>query len=88
MHGCAGGTPFETGLLQVADGQLSYWEQSGNPAGKPLLILHGGPGGHRCRAYRRLLIRTLSVGLGSRGRGTIIFLRLMTRGSVTTVIRP
>jgi proline iminopeptidase len=45
MRGYAGGAAFETGLLDVGDGQLIYWEQSGNPAGKPLLILHGGPGG-------------------------------------------
>jgi proline iminopeptidase len=45
MREYAGGGPYETGLLDVGDGQLIYWEQSGNPAGKPLIILHGGPGG-------------------------------------------
>jgi len=41
----AGGRPYETGMLDVGDGQLLYWEQSGNPAGKPVVMLHGGPGG-------------------------------------------
>ncbi|MCX5042634.1 prolyl aminopeptidase [Aldersonia sp. NBC_00410] len=37
--------PFDTGLLDVGEGQQIYWEISGNPAGKPALFLHGGPGG-------------------------------------------
>jgi proline iminopeptidase len=45
VHRYAGAEPYETGLLDVGDGQLVYWEQSGNPAGKPILMLHGGPGG-------------------------------------------
>ncbi len=36
--------PNETGMLDVGDGQLVYWETSGNPRGKPALALHGGPG--------------------------------------------
>ncbi|MHC2280231.1 hypothetical protein ACVME8_006874 [Bradyrhizobium diazoefficiens] len=36
--------PYETGLLDVGDGQQIYWECCGNPAGKPALFLHGGPG--------------------------------------------
>jgi proline iminopeptidase len=31
-------------MLDVGDGHLVYWEQSGNPGGKPILLLHGGPG--------------------------------------------
>ena len=31
-------------MLDVGDGQRIYWEQTGNPDGKPALILHGGPG--------------------------------------------
>jgi proline iminopeptidase len=41
----AGAAPYETGMLDVGDGQRIYWEQSGNPAGKPVVMLHGGPGG-------------------------------------------
>ncbi len=37
--------PFDTGLLDVGDGQQIYYEVSGNPDGKPAVYLHGGPGG-------------------------------------------
>lgn len=37
--------PYETGMLDVGDGQQLYWEVSGNPDGKPAVFLHGGPGG-------------------------------------------
>ena len=36
--------PYETGMLDVGDGQSIYWEVSGNPDGKPAVTLHGGPG--------------------------------------------
>lgn len=35
---------FRTGFLQVDEEHSLYWEESGNPAGKPILFLHGGPG--------------------------------------------
>ena len=31
-------------MLDVGDGQQIYWECSGNPDGRPVLYLHGGPG--------------------------------------------
>jgi proline iminopeptidase len=37
--------PFDSGYLDVGDGHSLYYEQSGNPQGKPALFLHGGPGG-------------------------------------------
>ena len=37
--------PYATGMLAVGDGNHVYWEESGNPDGKPALFLHGGPGG-------------------------------------------
>jgi len=37
--------PFETGRLRVSDEHELYYEQSGNPRGKPVVFLHGGPGG-------------------------------------------
>ncbi|MED5369681.1 MAG: alpha/beta fold hydrolase [Myxococcota bacterium] len=40
--------PNQTGMLQVGSADAThhlYWEESGNPAGKPALFLHGGPGG-------------------------------------------
>lgn len=36
--------PHESGMLAVGDGNLVYWEVSGNPEGKPALVVHGGPG--------------------------------------------
>ncbi len=44
--------PYESGMLDVGDGQQLYWEACGNPAGKPALVLHGGPGSG-CRPYHR-----------------------------------
>lgn len=46
--------PLETGMLDVGDGQHIYWEISGNRAGKPVVFLHGGPGGGTSPAHRRL----------------------------------
>lgn len=37
--------PYDSGYLDVGDGHEIYYEQSGNPAGKPALFVHGGPGG-------------------------------------------
>ena len=36
--------PYDHGLLDVGDGNLVYWETCGNPAGKPAVMVHGGPG--------------------------------------------
>jgi proline iminopeptidase len=37
-------TPDEHGMLDVGDGNRVYWEAWGDPAGKPVLKVHGGPG--------------------------------------------
>ena len=38
--------PHASGMLSVGSGLHSvYWEESGNPRGKPVLFVHGGPGG-------------------------------------------
>jgi proline iminopeptidase len=37
--------PYETGYFDTGEGHELYWEQCGNPDGKPLIYLHGGPGG-------------------------------------------
>ena len=37
--------PYDSGLLDVGDGQSIHWETSGNPDGKPAVFLHGEPGG-------------------------------------------
>jgi proline iminopeptidase len=36
--------PYDSGYLAVGDGHELYYEQAGNPAGKPALFVHGGPG--------------------------------------------
>ena len=45
--------PYETGMLDVGDGHSLYWELSGNPNGKPVVFLHGGPGGGSSPDHRR-----------------------------------
>jgi proline iminopeptidase len=37
--------PYNTGLLKVSPLHEIYFEESGNPKGKPVVFLHGGPGG-------------------------------------------
>src|SRR5947209_2120004 len=34
-----------TGMLRVSDLHEIYYEESGNPKGKPVVFVHGGPGG-------------------------------------------
>ncbi|WP_116998758.1 prolyl aminopeptidase [Desertimonas flava] len=46
--------PYESGLLDVGDGHHVYWEQCGNPDGKPVVFLHGGPGAGCTPNQRRL----------------------------------
>lgn len=46
--------PFKSGHLDVGDGHQVYWELCGNPAGKPAVFLHGGPGGGCNAEHRRL----------------------------------
>jgi len=36
--------PHDSGMLAVGDGNEIYWEVCGNPDGKPVVFLHGGPG--------------------------------------------
>lgn len=45
--------PLETGWLRVSDLHNIYYEVSGNPAGKPAVFVHGGPGGGTEAAHRR-----------------------------------
>ena len=37
--------PYRTGFLKVSDLHEIYYEESGNPDGKPAVFVHGGPGG-------------------------------------------
>ena len=45
--------PYESGHLDVGDGHRLYWELCGNPDGKPVVFLHGGPGGGSSPDHRR-----------------------------------
>ncbi|MEM9515255.1 MAG: prolyl aminopeptidase [Actinomycetota bacterium] len=45
--------PNRSGMLRVSDVHEMYWEESGNPDGKPVVFLHGGPGGASHPRYRR-----------------------------------
>ncbi|MFC6840032.1 prolyl aminopeptidase [Xanthomonas theicola] len=44
--------PFASGMLPVDARHTLYYEQCGNPQGKPVVMLHGGPGGG-CNAKMR-----------------------------------
>lgn len=44
---------YDTGFLEVGDGHVVYYEQSGNPNGKPAIFVHGGPGGATSPEDRR-----------------------------------
>jgi proline iminopeptidase len=41
------------GYLAVGEGHQIWWEVSGNPAGRPVLLLHGGPGAPTGPFHRR-----------------------------------
>ena len=44
--------PFDRRVIAVGDGHQIHVEQSGNPDGIPVIVLHGGPGGG-CSPYMR-----------------------------------
>lgn len=44
---------YNKGFLQVSEIHNLYYEESGNPQGKPVLFLHGGPGGGVNPDHRR-----------------------------------
>lgn len=44
---------YRDGMLQVSDLHSIYWEECGNPKGKPVVFLHGGPGGGIDPLHRR-----------------------------------
>jgi len=45
--------PFKTNYLKVSDLHEIYYELCGNPQGKPVFVLHGGPGASCSPYYRR-----------------------------------
>jgi proline iminopeptidase len=47
-------TPFHSEFLKVSDVHTLHVEQCGNPNGRPIVFLHGGPGGGVSADHRRL----------------------------------
>lgn len=45
--------PYDSGHLAVGGEHQVYYEQCGNPDGKPVVFVHGGPGGGAGEDYRR-----------------------------------
>ena len=45
--------PFHQGKLAVSQRHTLYFEEAGNPEGKPVVFLHGGPGGGTLPLYRQ-----------------------------------
>ena len=71
--------PYDTGLLDVGDGNQIYFEQCGQPLGLPVVFLHGGPGSGCSARHRQMfdLQRDRVVLFDQRGCG-----RSLPRGSV------
>lgn len=59
------------GMLDVGDGQHIHWSERGDPAGKPAVILHGGPGSGARPGHARLFdpARYRIVQFDQRGSG-------------------
>lgn len=66
--------PYDTGMLDVGDGNSVYYEQSGNPDGQPAIFLHGGPGGGGGTGRRRFFdpakYRIIAIDQRNCGRST------------------
>lgn len=45
--------PFDQRMIDMGDGHVIYVEQSGNPLGRPVVVVHGGPGGGSSPTMRR-----------------------------------
>ncbi len=45
--------PYKTGYINLDGLHQMYWEESGNPKGVPVLVLHGGPGAGSSPSMRR-----------------------------------
>lgn len=62
---------YDSGYLRVSDVHELFYEQSGNPKGKPVIFLHGGPGGGTDAKMRQFFdpARYRVVLLDQRGSG-------------------
>jgi hypothetical protein len=45
--------PYAQGLMEASGGHRVYWQECGNPAAKPALVLHGGPDSRAAPGWRR-----------------------------------
>jgi proline iminopeptidase len=45
--------PYDHGMLEVGESNTISWETCGNPGGKPVVVLHGGPGSGCTPRWRR-----------------------------------
>jgi len=45
--------PYARGVIDVGDGHVLAWEESGSPEGAPVVFLHGGPGAGFAAPHRR-----------------------------------
>jgi len=66
--------PSRSGMLQVDGLHELYWEESGNPAGIPVVILHGGPGAGFSSRHRQFfnpaMYRIIAYDQRGAGRST------------------
>ena len=46
--------PFKKGLFELDHGHRMHWQLSGHPEGRPVLLIHGGPGSSSSALHRRL----------------------------------
>ncbi|MGX5659755.1 prolyl aminopeptidase [Castellaniella ginsengisoli] len=46
--------PYAQGFMDAGHGHRVYWELCGNPQGRPVVFLHGGPGAGCSPTHRRL----------------------------------
>ena len=66
--------PYHTGFLKVSKLHTLYYEEVGNPEGKPVIFLHGGPGVGIHPGYRRFFdpkfYRTILLDQRGSGKST------------------
>ena len=46
--------PYDAGMLPVGEGHQVYWETCGDPNGRPVVVVHGGPGSGCTGWHRRM----------------------------------
>ena len=81
--------PYETGTMVVDDPHVLYWEQCGNPAGEPMLFLHGGPGAGCTETDRRFFDpdHFRVVLLDQRGSGRSVPVGELSNNSMADTVR-